>query len=342
MKTNKHEEEAIMKIILDAMGTDNYPDPEVGGAIAVAQSDGIEVILVGNEQVLRPKLEAAGGLNLPITIHHASQVLEMTDKAVEATRKKPDNSMAVGMQLIEKGEGAAFVTMGNSGAAMFNASRILRIRGIRPALAVPLPARNGSKFIVIDNGANVECRSEHLLQFAKMGSVYAQKYLHIAQPRVGLLANGEEEGKGNDLVKETHPLMKADQAINFVGNIEPKEAFAGDVDVLVTDGFTGNIMLKTTETVALMIFGFLRDALTANLISKLGALLVKPALKPLKAMLDPNEIGAAPLLGVNGLVFIGHGRSDADAVAGALRNASKLAASGILEEMQKVIAEILE
>lgn len=331
-----------MKIILDAMGTDNYPDPEVEGAVVAARLDGIEVILVGDEEILRPKLVAAGGENLPISIHHASQVLEMTDKPVEATRKKPDNSMSIGMKLVEKGEGAAFVTMGNSGAAMFNASRILRVRGIRPALAVPLPARNGKKFIVIDNGANVECRPEHLVQFAKMGSVYAQKYLHITQPRVGLLANGEEEGKGNDLVKETHPLLIGDPTIHFVGNIEPKEAFDGDVDVLVTDGFTGNILLKTTETVATMVFGFLKEALTANLISSLGALLVKPALKPLKAMLNPNEIGAAPLLGVNGLVFIGHGRSDADAVAGAIRNASQLAASGILEQMQKVIAEILE
>ncbi|MCD6475283.1 MAG: phosphate acyltransferase PlsX [Anaerolineaceae bacterium] len=328
-----------MTIILDAMGTDTYPDPEILGAVEVAQKDNLEIILVGREDVLRPKLIEAGGDSLPIRIVHAPDILEMTDKPVVATRKKPNNSMSVGLGLVKSGDGEAFVTMGNSGAAMFNASKVLRIRGIRPALALPLPAKNG-RFIFLDTGANVECRPEHLVQFAVMGSIYAEKFFGISNPRVGLLSNGEEEGKGNNLVKETFPLLKEESKINFVGNIEPKEAFAGDADVVVTDGFTGNIFLKATEAVGSMIIGVLKESMTSTLLSTLGAALVKPSLKPLKTLLDPNAIGAAPLLGVDGLAFIGHGRSDEYAVAGALRNAQRMVDSGILEAMQQAIASM--
>ncbi|NSW51971.1 MAG: phosphate acyltransferase PlsX [Anaerolineae bacterium] len=330
-----------MNIILDAMGTDTYPEPEILGALAFTRETGIKVTLVGQEQLLQPKLDQYRTGSPPIEIVDAPDVLEMTDKPVEATRKKPANSMAVGLKLLADGKGEAFVTMGNSGAAMFNATRLLRARGIRPALAVPLPSKTG-RFILIDNGANVECRPEHLVHFAIMGSLYAEKNFGIAQPRVGLLANGEEEGKGNDLVKETFPLLKKESRIHFIGNIEPKEAFAGEVDVLVTDGFTGNIILKTTEAVGLTIYATLKEAMTSTIISTLGAALVKPSLKPLKTMLDPNAIGAAPLLGVNGLVFIGHGRSDEFAVAGALVNAKKMVESGILDAMQKTISEIIQ
>ncbi len=328
-----------MKIILDAMGTDNYPDPEILGAIQAAREDGTEIILVGNEEVLAPKLKAAGGDGLPISIHHASQVLEMTDKPVEGTRKKPDNSMSVGLNLLKEGRGDAFITMGNSGAAMFNASRVLRVRGVRPAMGVPIPSKTG-KFILIDNGANVECRPEHLVQFARMGSLFAKKYFNIANPRVGILSNGEEEGKGNDLVKETFPLLKEESTINFVGNTEPKEAFAGNVDVLVTDGYTGNILIKTTESVAKWIVTMLKDALMSSLLTKIGALLIKSSLNPLRETLNPNTVGATPLLGVDGLVFIGHGSSSAEAVHGGIRTAVSMVKSGILQEMQQLIAEM--
>ena len=328
-----------MKIILDAMGTDDYPEPEIFGAIQAAKEDGTQIILVGNEEVLTPKLKAAGGENLPITIHHASQVLEMTDKPVEGTRKKPDNSMAVGLKLLKEGKGDAFITMGNSGAAMFNASRVLRVRGIRPAMGLPLPSRKG-KFILIDNGANVECRPEHLVQFARMGSLFAKKYLKIENPRVGLLSNGEEEGKGNTLIKETAPLLIQESSINFVGNAEPKQAYAGHVDVLVTDGYTGNIFIKTTEAVAKWIVSMLKEALTSSLLTKVGALLIKASLKPMVKKLDPNTVGATPLLGVDGLVFIGHGSSNADAVQGGIRTAVSMVESGILQEMQNLIAEM--
>lgn len=328
-----------MKIILDAMGTDDYPDPEVLGAVLAAKEDGTEIILVGKEEILAPKLKEAGGDGLPITIYNASQVLEMTDKPVEGTRKKPDNSMAVGLNLLKEGKGDAFVTMGNSGAAMFNASRVLRVRGVRPALGVPFPSRKG-RFFLIDNGANVECRPEHLVQFARMGSLFAKKYFGIETPRVGILANGEEEGKGNNLVKETFPLLKEETSIHFVGNTEPKEAFAGNVDVLVTDGYTGNIMVKTTEAVAKWIGTLLKEALMSSLLSKIGGLLIKSSLNPMRSMLNPNTIGAAPLLGVDGLVFIGHGSSSADAVHGGIKTAVSMAESGILQEMQILIAEM--
>lgn len=331
--------EIEMKIILDAMGTDNYPEPEILGAIKAAREDGTEIILVGQEDILAPQLKAAGGEGLPITIHHASQVLEMTDKPVESTRKKPDNSMAVGMKLLQESKGDAFITMGNSGAAMFNASRLLRVRGVRPAMGLPLPSRRG-KFILIDNGANVECRPEHLVQFARMGSLFAQKLLNIENPRVGLLANGEEEGKGNNLVKETFPLLKDEATINFVGNIEPKEAFAGHTEVLVTDGYTGNIFIKTTESVAKWIVTMLKEALMSNFLTKIGGLLIKSSLNPMRAALDPNAVGATPLLGVNGLVFIGHGSSNEEAVHGGIRTAVSMVESGILQEMQALIAEM--
>lgn len=328
-----------MKIILDAMGTDDYPEPEILGAIQAAKEDGTEIILVGNEEVLSPKLNAAGGTGLPISIFHASQVLEMTDKPVEGTRKKPDNSMAIGLKLLKEGKGDAFITMGNSGAAMFNASRVLRVRGVRPAMGLPLPSKKG-KFILIDNGANVECRPEHLVQFARMGSLFAKKYLGIENPRVGLLSNGEEEGKGNNLIKETAPLLKEESTLNFIGNAEPKQAYAGHVDVLVTDGYTGNIFIKTTEAVAKWIVSMLKEALTSTFLTKIGALLIKASLKPMVQKLDPNTVGATPLLGVNGLVFIGHGSSNADAVHGGIRTAVSMVESGILQEMQELIAEM--
>lgn len=326
-----------MAIVLDAMGSDHYPDPEIEGAINAVRNFGIDLILVGQEDLIKSKLAAAGAQDLPIEIVHAPDVLEMTDKPIEGTRKKPNNSMAVGLKLVKDGKADAFVTMGNSGAALFNATRILRMRGIRPAMAVPFPSKTG-KYLLIDNGANVECRPEHLVQFATLGSIYAEKGFGFQNPRVGLLSNGEEEGKGNDLVKETAPLLKA-EPINFIGNIEPKEAFEGGVDVLVTDGFTGNVMLKTTEAVAMMLYGVMKEAMTSTLLSTLGALLVKPSLKPLKEMLDPDTVGAALLVGVDGLVFIGHGRASALAVTNSLKFAAQTAASDLLPSLRDMIAE---
>ncbi len=330
-----------MRIILDAMGSDHHPDPEVQAAVEAARLFGDEIILVGKEEVLRPKLAALHAESLPVRVVHAPEVLEMTDKPARSARRKAQNSMAVGMDLLKAGEGDAFVTAGNTGGAMANALfRLGRIRGVkRPALATRFPTRKGY-CVVLDIGANAECKPEYLLQFGVMGSVYAEQVLGVANPRVGLLSNGEEAGKGNDLVKATYPLLEA-SGLNFIGNVEGKELFGGEVDVVVTDGFTGNVLLKASEAVTKLIVDTLKTQLMASTRTKLGALLAKPAFDALKGMLDPSEIGAAPLLGIDGLVFVGHGRSDARALVSAIRAARQAVENDLLGKLGTAIAERL-
>ena len=330
-----------MRIILDAMGSDHHPEPELHAAVQAAREFGDEIILVGKEDILRPRLEALNPDRAPVRIVHAPEVLEMTDKPARSARSKAQNSMAVGMELLKAGEGDAFVTAGNTGGAMANALfRLGRIRGVkRPALATRFPTRKGY-CVVLDIGANAECKPEYLLQFGVMGSVYAEQVLGVHNPRVGLLSNGEEAGKGNDLVKATYPLLEA-SGLNFVGNVEGKELFGGDVDVVVTDGFTGNVLLKASEAVTKLLVDVLKEGLMASPRTKLGALLAKPAFAQLKGMLDPSEIGAAPLLGIDGLVFVGHGRSDARAVFSAIRAARQAVENNLLEQLRTAIAERL-
>jgi len=330
-----------MRIILDAMGSDHHPEPELHAAVQAAREFGDEIILVGKEDILRPRLEALNPDRAPVRIVHAPEVLEMTDKPARSARSKAQNSMAVGMELLKAGEGDAFVTAGNTGGAMANALfRLGRIRGVkRPALATRFPTRKGY-CVVLDIGANAECKPEYLLQFGVMGSVYAEQVLGVHNPRVGLLSNGEEAGKGNDLVKATYPLLEA-SGLNFVGNVEGKELFGGDVDVVVTDGFTGNVLLKASEAVTKLLVDVLKEGLMASPRTKLGALLAKPAFDQLKGMLDPSEIGAAPLLGIDGLVFVGHGRSDARAVFSAIRAARQAVENNLLEQLRTAIAERL-
>ncbi len=326
-----------MRIILDAMGSDHHPDPEVQGAVEASRRYGITVILVGREEELRPRLEALDTSGAQIEVVHAPEVLEMTDKPAETARRKAQNSMAVGMELLKSGEGEAFVTAGNTGGAMANALfRLGRIRGVkRPALTALFPTRQGH-CAVLDIGANAECKPEYLVQFAIMGSVYAEKVLGVTNPRVGLLSNGEEPGKGNDLVKATYPLL-ADSGLNFIGNVEGKELFGGAVDVVVTDGFTGNVLLKGSEAVVKLLVDVLKEALMASWRTKIGALLAKPAFDTLKGLLNPDEIGAAPLLGINGLVFVGHGRSNATAIVSALRTAKQAVEADLLAELKSAI-----
>ncbi len=311
-----------MPIVLDGMGSDQYPEPEIQAAVLAASELGEEILLVGNQEILEPKLKAATKSNLPIRIVHAPDMVDMDDKAVDSARKKPENSMAIGMQLVKNGEAQAFVTAGNTGAAYFHAVTILRrMQGIsRPALTTSIPTRKG-RCVFLDTGANADCRPEFLLDFAVLGSVYAQKVLGVQSPRVALLSNGEEAGKGNQLVKEAYPLLQS-SGLNFIGNVESKEIYAGDADVVVADGFTGNVFIKTSEAVAKLITDMLREEITASFSRKIGYTFVRPAFAPLKKMMDPAEIGAAMLLGVNGYVFIGHGRSDARALVSALRLAN--------------------
>jgi phosphate acyltransferase len=330
-----------MTIILDAMGSDDYPGPEIQGALDAARDFGEEIILVGNEELIRPRLEALNTHAQPVRIVHAPDVLEMTDKPVEGARKKPQNSMAVGLELVKSGQGSAFVTAGNTGGAMFNGLRILgRIKGVqRPGLTAVFPTKTGF-CAVLDIGANVDCRPEFLVQFAIMGSLYAQKLLNIANPRVGLLANGEEAMKGNQLVKDTFPLLQH-TPVNFIGNVEAKELFQGMVDVVVTDGFTGNVLLKSSEAVAKLLVDTLRKELTASPITTLGAALAKPAFRNLKKMMEPEEVGAAPLLGIDGLVFVGHGRSNARAIYSAIRIARQAVQQNLLGALREAIQSAL-
>jgi len=330
-----------MTIIVDAMGSDKYPDPELQGAIDAAREFGEEIILVGKQELIEPKLKALNPGSLPIRIHDAPDVLEMGDKVVESAMKKPNNSMAIGMELVKSGQGSAFVTAGSTGAAMFVALRTLKLLpGVqRPALTAIFPTRTG-RCVVCDIGANADCRPEFFPQFAVMGSVYAEKVLKIKNPRVGLLANGEEAGKGNALVKSSYPLLAA-SGINFVGNTEPKELFGGHADVVICDGFTGNIMLKTSEAVARLITDTLKEDLMASFIRKIGALLIRSSFARVKKLIDPSEVGAAPLLGINGLVFVGHGRSNARAITSAIAVARQAVQVDLLNEMKRAIQDKL-
>ncbi len=331
-----------MTIILDAMGSDQYPDPEIQAAIIAAREFSEEIILVGDENLIAPQLKAQNAQNLPIKVEHAPDLVEMGEKPVEAAKRKPRNSMAVGLSLVKEGKGDAFVTAGNTGAAMFNALRTLgRIKGVaRPALTALFPVKGGH-CVVLDIGANADCRPEFLLQFAVLGSIYAEKVLNKQNPRVGLLSNGEESGKGNQLIKDTYPLLEK-SGLNFIGNVEGKELFGGAADVVVTDGFTGNILLKSSEAVAKLLTDTLKQELTASTITKFGALLAKPAFKKLKAMMDPGEVGAAPLLGIDGLVFVGHGRSDSRAMYNAIRIARQAVKADLLPALRSAIEERLE
>ena len=334
----------MTKIVLDAMGSDTYPTPDVIGAVMAAREYGVEVILVGDEALIKPVLAAQNPGNLPIRIVHAPEMISMKDKglalALKVRRPNAKNSMAIGIDLVKNGEADAFVTAGNSGAVMATAYfRLGTIAGVDlPALAPIFPTATGT-CVVLDIGVNPDCKPHNLLQFAIMGSIYAEKVRGIKNPTIGLLSNGEEEGKGNHLVKETTPLLK-NSGLNFYGNVEGKEVIGGEVDVAVTDGFSGNIMLKSSEAVAKLIIDKIKEAIkNGGPLAMLGGLLVKPALGKIKKMLDPSEEGAAPLLGVNGLVFIGHGRSDEIAIKNAIRVAKNAAESGVLEAMKSGIQE---
>ena len=327
-----------MTIVLDSMGSDDRPDPEVQAAVTASNQLHEEILLVGDENVLAEKLKALPGNHSRVKIIHAPEALDMEDHIAEARAKK-QNTMRVGMELVKERRADAFVTAGNTGMAMYYAKKTFGdIEGVmRPSLCAVFPVKDG-RAVVLDIGANAECRPEFLVQFAVMGKIFAQTMLNVPNPRIGLLSNGEEEGKGNNLVRETYPLLKA-QEMNFVGNVEGKELFGGQIDVLVTDGFTGNVLLKSTEAVAKLIIEILKEELLSTFRTKMGALLAKPAFEKIKIMLDPAEIGAAPLLGVDALVFVGHGRSDARAMVSAIHAAKQAVDNNLLGELRSAIKE---
>lgn len=338
-----------MRIVVDAMGSDRRPAPDVEGAVQAARELNLNggedandtIILVGDKRVVERELgkHDTSGLNLEIV--HASQVVEMHEKPSRAARNKPDSSMAVGLRLVQYGGADAFVTAGNTGAALALATlhTLKRVPGVRrPALTSLMRVENDHLVVMVDLGANTDTRPEWLLQFGIMGSLYAERVLGRKQPRVALLSNGEEVGKGNTLIRETAPLF-AGSSINFIGNVEPKEVLEGAVDVVVTDGFVGNIMLKSLEAVGDAFFRVMRRELKANPLRMLGALLTRPVLHKIYKQVDPFEIGGAPLLGVNGVVIVGHGRTNAKGVHNAIRQARLAVKGQIIQAIYEGMAQ---
>ncbi len=328
-----------MRVVLDAMGSDNYPDPEIRAAIQAAELYGDEILLVGDQDQLISKLGEANINKAPVKIIHAPEIFLMTDKISGSVLRKAKNSMGVGMDLVKDGQADVFITAGNTGGAMaIGLARFGRIRGVkRPALCAVIPV-SGGVCAITDVGANALCKPEYLVQFAKMSSVYVEKVLGIENPRIGLISNGEEAGKGTDLVKATYPLLEASN-LNFFGNVEGKEIFTGQVDVAVADGFTGNVFVKTAEAVAKFMVDLLRENILASARTKAGGILAKPAFKALAKTLDPNEIGAIPLLGLDELVFIGHGRSNTKALMSGIRAARLAVETDMMDILRKSIAE---
>src|ERR1700693_4012404 len=296
-------------IALDAMGSDRRPKPEIEGAIQAARHYDVHVLLVGPEPALRAELaryHAAAGL--PINVVHASEVIGMADKAVQAVRAKRDSSMRVGLRLVRDGHAASFITAGNTGAAMATAKMVLGgLPGVdRPALVAIMPTATRTVTALLDVGANVDCKPHNLEQFAVMGDIYFRSMFGTERPRVGLLSIGEEEGKGNELTREAFQLLKQ-LPLNFIGNVEGRDIYSGKVDVIVADGFVGNVALKTSEGVANLVRATLKETLKATITRQVGYLLSRSAFADFKKRLDHTEYGGAPLLGVRGVCFITHG-----------------------------------
>jgi glycerol-3-phosphate acyltransferase PlsX len=328
-----------LKIVLDALGSDARPVPDVEGAVWAARELGVPIALVGPQARVQAELARHDTRNLPLEIVNATQEIEMQEHPALAVKEKKNSSIVVGMQMLKRGEADAFVSMGNTGACLTAAIlHLARIPGIkRPALAAVYPTPGGP-ILVLDIGANTDCKPEWLEQFALMGSLYAENVLGIAQPRVALIANGEEETKGNQLVQETHARLKQMPQINFIGNIEGKDVPARMADVVVCDGFDGNIVIKLSEGLAKMLTGLIETQIKSNPVTMVGGALVLPAMKKVKSILDYAEYGGAPLLGVDGVVIIGHGRSNAKAVKNAIRVAKQSVESQMLAKIRAGVA----
>jgi glycerol-3-phosphate acyltransferase PlsX len=326
-------------IALDAMGGDHAPQAEVAGAILAAREFGVRVLLVGQQQALRDELAAQSAPALDIDIVHAPEVITMRDSPLQAFKKKKGSSVHAAAKLVRDGQADAMVSAGNTGAVMAVAHFTLGTLSAvdRPALAAPFPTSKGKVSVMLDVGANVDSKAVHLEQFAVMGEIYYRVIFGTRRPRVALLSIGEEEMKGNELTREAHNRLKK-MPLNFVGNVEGRDVFAGEVDVIVCDGFIGNVALKISEGLVEYFIGSLRNALNKDLRAKMGALLSRPAFKGFKETLDYSEYGGAPLLGVRGVTVIGHGRSNPNAVKNAIRVAAELARARVNEKIEAELA----
>ena len=329
-------------IALDAMGSDRAPKPEIEGAIQAARHHNVRVVLVGPEPLLSAELERhPSAADLPIEVVHASEVITMEDKAAQTLRTKRDSSMRVGLRLVREGRAAGFVSAGNTGAAMSTAKLVLgMLPGVdRPALAAVFPTAMETAACLLDVGANVDCSPENLVQFAVMGEIYFRSMFGTRRPRVGLLSIGEEETKGNELTREAFQLLKQ-LPLNFVGNVEGRDLYNGKIDVIVADGFVGNVALKISEGVANLVRYTLKETLKATITRQVGYLLSRSAFTDFKKRLDHTEYGGAPLLGVKGVCFITHGSSNANAIKNAIRVAAEFAERKINAKIEKELAGI--
>ena len=329
-----------MKIIVDAMGGDHAPDAIVDGALQANRDLGVDIILVGRTEAILRAMENAGVKELPagVEIHNATEVIEIEDDAATAFKRKKDSSMTVGLTLLRDGAGDAFVSAGSTGALLSGATLVVkRIRGIRRVAMAPTVPVYGGRAILCDCGANAECTPEYLLQFTYLASLYAQKTLGIQNPRVGLLNIGAEKEKGDSLRLETYPLLEAAHAagrINFIGNVESNAAVMGEVDVIVADGFSGNVFLKSVEGAGKFMAKELKSMFLYNLRTKIAALLMKDRVAEFKKLLDPNEVGGSPFLGVSKPVIKAHGSSNAWAIRNAIRQARDFAQSTYISDVQ--------
>ena len=336
-----------MKILIDAMGGDNSPDEIIKGCVQTVDELESEIILIGDESKINEKVKDFYGkdsiaeVNPKLTVKNASEVISNHESPTEAIRSKKDSSMVVGFKMLKDGEGDVFISAGSTGAFMAGGLLLVgRIKGIdRPALCPILPSHSGKGFMLIDSGANTNCRPNNLLQFAQMGSVYMKNVKHVENPVVGLLNIGAEEGKGNDLMKETYAKLDEDESINFYGNVEGRYMFDDDVDVVVTDGFTGNVALKTIEGMGLMITKLLKEELTKSWWSSFLTMLLKPYLKKFKKRMDYSEYGGALLLGIKKPMVKCHGSANAKIVKFTLHQAEEFAKNNVVQGIETIISK---
>ncbi|MDD2319772.1 MAG: phosphate acyltransferase PlsX [Geobacteraceae bacterium] len=329
-----------MRVAVDGMGGDNAPVVEVAGAVAAAREFGIAVTLVGNSDVLHQELAKHDCNGLDISVVHASEVVGMHDSASDAIRRKKDSSIRIAFELVKEGKADAVVSAGNSGATMAAGMFLLgRLKGIdRPAIATIFPTLRG-RTLILDVGGNVDCKPQQLVQFAVMGEVYAKYFMDVKSPKVGLLSNGEEESKGNELTRESHALLRG--VPFYIGYMEGRDVFSGAVDVVVCDGFVGNVVLKISEGLAEAVGKMLKDEIKQSFLSMVGYLFVRRAFKNFRKKVDYSEYGGAPLLGINGVGMICHGGSSVKAIKNAIRFAHEYARKGVNQKMAEKVHQYI-
>ncbi len=329
-----------MRLVVDAMGSDHFPVPDVAGAVEAANAYRDTIILVGDEGLIREELTKHVITDLDIHIHHATEYITQDDSPTQAGRSKPNSTMHIGCRMVRDGEADAFITAGNTGAALAISTlfTLKRIPGVARPMLTALVNLPDHQLIMGDIGANVDCKPEWLVQFAQMGDIYSRIVLDIERPRIGLLANGEEQNKGNEAIKAAYTQLQQTN-MNFVGNFEPKDALNGAVDVIIHDGLVGNVFMKSMEAFGSLVFNLIRKELSADTRAKLGGALGKPAFRRVYKQIDPFEIGGTLLLGVDGVVIIAHGRTNALGMKNSIRQAREAVQSGVITALHDQFAK---